>query len=160
MRPGTFTGLGVVAFAAIVGAGCSTRIIDFTVISSKQIQLSIPDSARGGRVTGEDKKLYFLFPLGTPQLKDAVDRAIEKSGPGYDALIDGVVRYQGAFLIGKFGYIVEGTPVKMSLVKGASLELDDVLYHSSLEISNDEALARIAAKETSETRSAQAGTRP
>ncbi len=44
-------------------------------------------------------------------VKDAIDQAIEKAGPGYDALIDGVI-YERLFK-----YKVTGTPIKTSDLK-------------------------------------------
>ncbi len=140
-----FLGLSVI--------GCSNyRMIDFTVISSKGTQLKIDDSARGSRSEGTDVAWSFLFFSKIPHLKEAVDHAIESAGPGYDALIDGVVYYQQAwyFLATKITFKVEGTPIKTSVLQ-ANLQKDDsnslasqsVLYHSSQGISNDEALANL-----------------
>lgn len=77
---------------AIVGAvtltSCSARLVDFTVISSKNVNLNI-DRTQG--VKTEGSKTYFLG-LGW-NIKDAMDLALENAGPEYDLLIDGVVRY-------------------------------------------------------------------
>ncbi len=102
----------------LTASGCTQRILDFTVISSKNISLRIKDEGKGLRVTGEDKATYFLFPLGNPQVKNAVDRAIESAGPGYDALLDGVIynHFNVFLLVGSFGFSVEGTPIKTSLL--------------------------------------------
>ena len=83
---------------------CSFRLVDFTVISSKDVSLNI-DKTEGVKVKGE--KSYFLG-LGW-NIKDALDLALETAGPEYDLLIDGVVRY------GSYPFIstvtVEGTAV-------------------------------------------------
>ena len=52
------------------------------------------------------------FPTGTPNIKEAIDRAIE-SVPGAVALLDGVLSYSSwnAILYGQIKYIVEGTPL-------------------------------------------------
>ena len=152
MRSTSFAYIGVLACSATVLSGCAIRALDFTVISSKNIHLNVPDSGKGPRTQGEDTKLCILFPLGAPNMKDALDRAIEKAGPGYDALVDGVVRYKQAFIVGKFGWIVEGTPIKSAqFKKEASAGLDgqqnllyNVLYHSSVGVSNEDTLKRIA----------------
>lgn len=137
-------------------SGCSRRMIDFTVISSKNMQLQIPPEAMGERVEGEDKVtwLFMVFgyiPLGTPNLKEAVDRAIESAGPGYDALIDGAIyRIADFYLLAiQSGYKVVGTPIKTSLAH-ASLPKEDsrlarssILYHSSRGISNEAALTNL-----------------
>lgn len=106
--------IGVVV--SIVISGCTQRILDFTVISSKNVNMRVKDAGKGGRVKGEDMATFVIFPLGAPEVKEAVDRAIENAGPGYDALIDGVIyyKYNVFLLFGTFGYQVEGTPIKTS----------------------------------------------
>ena len=67
---------------------CSMRLVDFTVISSKNVNLDI-DRSQGKAV--EASKAYFLG-IGW-NIKDAMDKALEEAGPEYDILIDGVVSY-------------------------------------------------------------------
>lgn len=96
--------------------GCSTRMIDFTVISTKNIDWAKADSFKRGtsRVDGEDLiHLIIFIPTGVPNLKEAVDKAIE-SVPGAVALLDGVVTYKFwwiPYIYGQQSYIVEGTPL-------------------------------------------------
>lgn len=89
---------------------CSFRLVDFTAISSKNVDLNI-DRSQGVKVEG--KKSYFLG-LGW-NIKDAVDEALEQAGPQYDLLIDGVVRY------GSYPFVstvtVEGTAVSTSAMR-------------------------------------------
>ena len=89
---------------------CSVRLVDFTVISSKNVNLDI-DRTQGKKVKGE--KSYFLG-IGW-NIKDAMDKALETAGPEYDLLIDGVVRY------GSYPFIssvtVEGTAVSSKAMK-------------------------------------------
>lgn len=102
--------------------GCATRVIDFTVISSKNVQ--VPSKGRGQRVEGSD--CTFLVP---PNMKEALDRAIESSGGNYDALVDGVVYFNSFWLYSC--YKVEGTPINTrdkSSMK--DFEGKDVMYHS------------------------------
>ena len=101
------------AVCCAMATSCNTRLIDFTVISSKNVTLRLPDDAKGPRTVGKDMK-----SCGAPQLKAAVDKAIETAGPGYDALIDGVVFVRQGFLSN--GYVVEGTPVKTSKLKSSN----------------------------------------
>lgn len=101
------------ASCVFLASSCSQRLIDFTVISSKNVTLRLPDDAKGPRTTGKDMKF-----CGVPQLKAAVDKAIETAGPGYDALIDGVVFMRQGFLTK--GWVVEGTPVKTSKLKASN----------------------------------------
>ena len=89
---------------------CSVRLVDFTVISSKNVSLDI-DRAQGKKVKGE--KSYFLG-IGW-NIKDAMDKGLDSAGPEYDLLIDGVVRY------GSYPFIasvtVEGTAVSSRSMK-------------------------------------------
>ncbi|MBL7917677.1 MAG: hypothetical protein JNM96_04720 [Bacteroidia bacterium] len=106
------TTLAVVA-AAVFFTSCNQRLIDFTVISSKNVTLRLPDDAKGPRSTGKEMKF-----CTQPMLKSAVDKAIENAGPGYDALIDGVVYSRNEFF--RMGWVVEGTPIKTSKLKASN----------------------------------------
>jgi hypothetical protein len=74
---------------ALALSGCTVRLVDFTVISTKNAEIGV-DRSKG--VQTEGKKGYFLG-IGF-NLKDALDIALENAGPQYDILIDGVVSYQ------------------------------------------------------------------
>jgi hypothetical protein len=96
-------------------AGCSQRLIDFTIISSKNVDLSRAAGFKRGdaRVDGKDTAYIVLFiPTGVPHIKYAVDNAIDKV-PGCVALVDGVVRstYWTALVFGANSVVVEGTPL-------------------------------------------------
>jgi hypothetical protein len=141
--------LVALVLAALVFSGCTSRLVDFTVISSKNVEgLKFDPAGKGARVEGSDSVWWFLFiPFGQPNLKEAIDQAIESAGPGYDALIDGVVygKFTWMLLVSKSGYKVEGTPVKSSTLKVSELQRKGrtVLFHSSLGISNEEAVRKI-----------------
>jgi len=107
-----------ITFAVVVLSlsGCVTRFVDFTIISSKNVELSsFPQLERlSTRVSGKDSVHWIIIiPLGVPNAKEALDRAIE-SVPGAVALVDGVI-YQKfwwiPYIYGKQSYIVEGTPL-------------------------------------------------
>lgn len=102
----------IMAVCVLTLTSCNQRFMDFTVISSKNVTLRVPDNAKGPRVEGKDMKMCTM-----PMLKEAVDKAIEKAGPGYDALIDGVIysRYE----VIRQGYVVQGTPIKTSKLKAS-----------------------------------------
>ena len=107
-------------FAALIVAtlgSCTDRLVDFTVISTKNMPIGsgqpINYSKGSSRVEGEDKKPIILgIPIGSPNLKTAIDKAIEKY-PGAVGLADGVVKstWWWALLFGQTGYVVEGTPI-------------------------------------------------
>jgi len=98
--------------AAVVSTtGCVQRITDFTVISSKNVDLSRgADFVRGdSRVEGEDTKAIILFPLGMPNAKEAMDNAIQ-SVSGCVGLVDGVLEYEYfSIVFGYTKYRVKGT---------------------------------------------------
>lgn len=106
--------IGVVSMAFFVVAlsGCVSvnRIGDFTIISSKNIDLSRGAAFKRGtaRVKGEDMISTMGFVPITPNMKTAIDRAIEKT-PGTVALLDGVISQKTTPW--KVGYMVEGTPL-------------------------------------------------
>ena len=116
--------LGILFIFMLVG--CTRRMIDFTIISSKNIDLSrAAEFTRGReRVMGRDTAYIIVFvPTGTPHVKEALDRAIEKV-PGAVALVDGVVlsRSWYALVVGANSFIVEGTPlIDKSLLSGKEL---------------------------------------
>ncbi|MDO6736637.1 hypothetical protein Q4548_02075 [Wenyingzhuangia sp. 2_MG-2023] len=81
------------------------RLVDFTVISSKNVNLAGIKKSEGVRV--EASKSYFLG-IGW-NIKDGIDKALEQAGPQYDMLIDGVVRYSSFPFVATIK--VEGTAV-------------------------------------------------
>ncbi len=107
-------------------AGCSQRIVDFTAISTKNIDWSKAASFERSknRVEGTDKVHWIVvLPTGRPHMKEAIDRALENT-PGSVALLDGVVKTRFWYIPYVYGrqYItVEGTPlIDPSLVDGDS----------------------------------------
>jgi hypothetical protein len=103
----------IFAISMALLSSCNQRLIDFTVISSKNVTLRLPDDAKGPRTVGKEMKT-----CTTPQLKGAVDNAIENAGPGYDALIDGVISQRNEFF--RQGWVVEGTPIKTGKLKASN----------------------------------------
>lgn len=105
--------LVMVVFSFLI-SGCTRRITDFTLISTKNIDLSRGAEFKRGetRVMGEDFAFIFLFiPFGLPNMKQATDMAIE-STPGAIGLLDGVVEAEGFwFIMGYSKYKVRGTPL-------------------------------------------------
>jgi hypothetical protein len=111
------TGLLVAAImAAATLSGCSQRYIDFTTISSKNIDMTRGAEFERGhqRVVGVDKAhIIVIIPTGTPNAKEALDRAIE-STPGAVALLDGVITNKSwyiPYIYGQASVEVEGTPL-------------------------------------------------
>jgi len=92
----------LISICLIFLSSCSYRLLDFTVISSKNTNLTI-DKTKGKRTEGKSMK---FLGIGVT-IKDAVDDALENAGSKYDILIDGVLRAKNFPFYG--GYIVEGT---------------------------------------------------
>lgn len=91
-------------------SSCSYRLVDFTLISSKNVSLDF-DKSEGKQVEG--KKSYFLG-LGW-NIKDAMDRALESAGPEYDLLVDGVVKYTDYPFV--LTISVEGTAISSRAIR-------------------------------------------
>lgn len=69
--------------------GCTTRLGDFTVLSTKNVDVSGLKS--GDRQTGEDcvNLLFGMIPMGEVNWKNAMDQALER-GKG-DVMVDAVL---------------------------------------------------------------------
>lgn len=105
--------VGVLALSFL--SGCATRLTDFTVISSKNVELSQLGNYQRvpARVKGEDTiHIISFIPTGLyPDAKAALDKAIETQ-PGGVALVDGVITKRWFYIpliYGRDRYEVEGT---------------------------------------------------
>lgn len=94
------------------------RLVDFTLLSAKNhgVKTKLSNTPR-------------VVGVSIYSVKDAIDKALESAGLGYDALIDGVVyRYSG-------GFKVEGTPIKTSdlaqLIKDGVIDKDASVFYTS-----------------------------
>lgn len=142
-------------------SSCTHRVTDFTIISTRNVPLgkNATTLAKGEtRVKADDTTPIILyFPIGRPDMKEAIDKALEKYH-GAVALADGVVYYRHwwFFLFGQNSYIVEGTPIfeaeasaesdKGSAKEGVEEKDDEkedlvVLFH---EVKKNETLSTIA----------------
>jgi len=93
---------------AFVGSGCSHRIGEFTIVSTKNYETKAQYKLVG-RIEGSDKKMIILFfPLGTPTINNAVDDAIQNGGGVYlaNAVIESSAWY--FILLGQTGFTVTG----------------------------------------------------
>lgn len=108
--------LSVLASVVLILGSCTHRLTDFTVISTKNVPLGIESTKikkADTRVKGVDKShIIICFPIGSPNMKEAIDKAIHQY-PGCIGLADGVVKssFWDAILYGQSSYIVEGTPL-------------------------------------------------
>ncbi|MEZ9835303.1 hypothetical protein AB4341_17410 [Vibrio breoganii] len=89
--------------------GCVNRVGDFTVASTKNVDMNDTHFTEGARVEGSDTTIAIILPLGTPSVKEAMDNAIEKDRCAV-ALNDAVVDNGFFYLyLGAFWMDVEGT---------------------------------------------------
>ena len=93
-------------------SSCSERLVDFTVISTKNVSLKI-NKGQGKQVKGSD---FGPFGIGA-NIKDAMDKALQSAGPDYDLLVDGVVRVHVYPFVS--GYKVEGIAVSTNKMQSA-----------------------------------------
>jgi len=106
----------ILALTGLIVSSCSHRFLDFTLISSKNVDLSKATTFQRGedRVEGKDMAHWIIIiPTGTVNVKEALDRAIE-STPGCVALLDGVIYMKFwyiPYIYGKQSATVEGTPL-------------------------------------------------
>jgi hypothetical protein len=104
-----------IGFATVL-VGCSIRVADMTLMSTRIVALDRVDIDKlpvTRRVVGEDSRWNILgIPLGVPHLKDAVDDALNK-GNG-DLMTDAVIYQTGwtAIIVGQNSLRVEGDVVK------------------------------------------------
>ncbi len=139
--------ISVLTLTVVLFGSCTHRLTDFTVISTKNVPLGVEAThlkKADSRVKGVDRAHRILFiPLGTPNMKEAIDKAIHKY-PGCVGLADGVVKsnFWTALLYGQNSYIVEGTPL---YVEDVSKQSNNVVYsiQSSEEVKSDNEKAAI-----------------
>jgi len=99
--------------SALFMTGCTHNIGDFTVLSTKNVDFSvIAGSRRGIPVQGDDTQhiVIFIPTSGAPNLKTAIDRAIE-SVPGNIALLDARLQFRSfyiPYIYGQNAFLAEG----------------------------------------------------
>ena len=109
--------------------GCSSRVGDFTVISTKNTELGqkyARTALDGSKAVGIDSKpIIVIIPFGTPNIKEAVDKALEKAGA--QVLTDVVVYYDYyyiPYIYGEMKYRVEGVAWKKVENLSAAMQKD------------------------------------
>lgn len=98
----------VFVLGSLLLSGCTVRVADLTVASTKNYNLNSSKFLKGKRVMAEDSYPVILFPMGIPNVKTAADRAIEQDKCAV-GLTDVVVNQLNQFfIVGKIGLRVEG----------------------------------------------------
>lgn len=98
----------IMVLGVLLLSGCTARVADMTLASTKNISLNGTHFAKGQRVAAEDSYPVILFPAGIPSVKTAMDRAIERNrcAVGLTDLV--VTQLNHAFIFGRIGVRVEG----------------------------------------------------
>lgn len=98
----------MVTFGVLLLAGCTVRVADLTMASTKNYNFNGGPFMKGKRVTAEDSYPVFLFPAGIPNVKTAMDRAIESNKCAVGLADVVVTRLNHAFIFGRVGVQTEG----------------------------------------------------
>ena len=110
-------GLPVLFVSALLTGGCMIHHGDFTVATTKLVRLNeveLDKATRVKNVEGDDTAHIIIFiPTGNPNLKTAMDNALEKGGG--DVMTD--VRIDNSFfyipyIYGQVSWTVKGDVVK------------------------------------------------
>lgn len=67
-----------VVIGSVALSGCTIRVADMTVASSKNYNINAGKFTKGVRVIGEDRYPVVIIPFGLPNIKTAMDNAIQK----------------------------------------------------------------------------------
>jgi len=100
----------MLSLSLVIMQGCTTRLGDFTVLSTKNVDVS--GLKPGDRFSGEDcaNFLFMMIPLGQINWKNAMDQALER-GKG-DVMVDIVLTQTGwviPYLWAQQCIVIEGT---------------------------------------------------
>ena len=143
--------------AIIMLSGCVTRLGDFTVISTKNIDWSKASNFKRhtAEVEGQDIAhiIVFIPTKFAINIEEAVDEAIE-TVPGAVALTDAVIRHKFwyiPYIYGQEGYVIEGTPlIDTSRVTEKDLE---GFYLSYIDEDGEQVCQVVSEKEFNEVKS-------
>ena len=100
--------LVLVAVIPFVSMGCTQRLGDFTLMSTRNVDIG-GQYVESGVCEGEDLKLIILiFPTGVPNMEDAADRCMRSANS--DLMTNVVVRSKVVYFVvgAQTGYIIEG----------------------------------------------------
>ena len=106
----------ILSIAAIVLAGCSQQLFNFTIVSTKNIEFGKLSSMEKStkRTTGEDKaSIIVVVPTRSIKIDQAISNTINGI-PGCIALLDGVVYSKFwwiPYIYGKQRFVIEATPL-------------------------------------------------
>lgn len=110
--------LTLLLLATTLLSSCSTRLLDVTILSTKNIDLNYVQgytTNTNQRVTGQNTSHIISFiPLGYPSAKEAADRAVECNGTQCVGLTNATFTEKWwwiPFIYGQITLEVEGDPI-------------------------------------------------
>ena len=98
----------IMIMGTLMLSGCTVRVADMTLASTKTVSFDRSHFVKGQRVTAEDTYPVLLFPTGIPDVKTAMDRAIEQHHCAVGLTDVVVTQLNHAFIFGNIGIRVEG----------------------------------------------------
>ena len=112
--------------------GCTQRLGDFTVMSTRNVDLNANYVKVENNVIGQDKKsIIIIIPTGTPNIEAAIDQAL-KSVDGGAVMTDVSLTYKWfyiPYIYGEYIYEVEGDVWKKTNVDvGDFMNDSDKIY--------------------------------
>lgn len=108
--------LGLLALATLLFTSCSQNLFNFTIISTKNIELSKLSSLQKAseQTKGEDKaSIIIIVPIKRIKVDQAISNTIDAI-PGCVALLDGVVHIKSwyiPYIYGEQKFVVQATPL-------------------------------------------------
>jgi hypothetical protein len=119
--------IAVIAISLL--SGCSQRVGDFTIVSTKNVEIGGKYKKLDSRFKAEDRKPMILgIPIGIPNLKTAVDNCIE-AGKGElltNAVLD--ASFWTIFFFGEQWYTATGDVWARSEIAQDGEELFELAY--------------------------------
>lgn len=108
----------VAVSAVTLLASCSNRLADLTIASTKNMDINNHKgytTTVNARTRGEDKKhIIFFIPTGKPNMKEAIDKAIERNGTNCVGLTNATITENWFYiplLYGQHWLVAEGDPI-------------------------------------------------
>jgi hypothetical protein len=108
--------ISIIVFASIILTSCSQNLFNFTLVSTKNIELEKLSSLKKSseRTTGQDKSsIIIIIPTRQVKIDQAISNTIDGI-PGCVALLDGVVYskiWYIPYIYGEQRIVIEATPL-------------------------------------------------
>lgn len=109
--------IGVVASLL---CGCTYRVADLTIASTKNVNFDSQQLSKGKKVIAEDTYPVLIIPFGIPNVKTATDKAIEQNKCAVGLTDVVVTQLNHAFIVGEVGVRVEGNLLIDKSLSGCS----------------------------------------